>query len=150
MPTGGGKPGDNHPSDSLPVDEPGSDKANLEYARKATDLTLEYLKNQKDDPDRELLDKLGWTKKDLAQFVDRWERMKSSADGADASSEETRRLDDSLRSLGLRPPRDKFRTGTATGERLSNQRDAGARSRPPKEYADQYRAFSKFVKPAGE
>ncbi len=151
MPTGGGEPADNHPSDTpLPDIEPGSDEANLEYARKATDLSLEYLKNQKDKPDPELLDKLGWTKDDLAKFVERWERMKGSAKNSDANPDAARRLDDSLRSLGLRPPQDKLRSGEAGGTRLSGQRDAASRSRPPKEYAEQYRAFSKFATPEGE
>ena len=151
MPTGGGKPADNHPSDSpLPDVEPGSDEANLEYARKSTDLSLEYLKNQKDTPDPELLDKLGWTKEEMKTFIERWERMKRSARTAGDTSSEARRLDDSLRSLGLRPPSNKFRTGSADGNRLANQRDGAARSRPPKEYADQYRAFSKFVEPTGD
>jgi len=151
LPTGGGKPADNRPSDTrLPDREPGADEANLEYAREATDLTLDYLKSQKDEPDRELLDKLGWTKDDLNRFIQRWERMKRSAKTSGEESEAARRLDDSLRSLGLRPPRNKFRTSDAGGDRLSGQRDAAQRTRPPKEYAEQYRAFSKFVKPAGE
>ena len=151
LPTGGGKPADNHRSDiPLRDEEPGSDKANLEYARKATDMTLEYLKNQKDSPDPELLDKLGWTKEEMNSFIQRWERMKRSAKSAGDSSDEARRLDDSLRSLGLRPARGASQTSAAGGTRLSAQRDGSSRSRPPKEYADQYRAFSKFVKPADE
>ena len=57
--------------------------------------------------------------------------------GLDAQSQ----LDEALRSLGLRP-----HGTTATGDhyrnqRLRNLRDA-ARTRPPAEYADQYRAYS--------
>ncbi|MCA9271180.1 MAG: hypothetical protein KDA41_22010, partial [Planctomycetales bacterium] len=120
-----------------------------EYARKATDLALEYLKDQKDNPDRELLEKLGWNKDDLAKFIDRWQRMQRAADTAGAGSEEARRLDDTLRSLGLRPEENKVRSSAAGTERLKGQRDAAARSRPPKSYADQYRAFSKLIE-AGE
>lgn len=152
VPTGGGKPADNHPSDTpLPDVEPGSDKANLEYARKATDMTLEYLKNQQQNPDRELLDKLGWTKDDLATFVDRWERMRQAAGREGAAGDDARRrLDDSLRSLGLRPETGTIRTGRPTTAPAAGSRDSGRRSRPPKQYAEQYRAFSKFVKPAEE
>ena len=56
-----------------------ADKANLEYARKATDLVLERLKDQQDEPDPELLKSLGWTEEELQAFLARWEAMKRNA-----------------------------------------------------------------------
>ena len=107
------------------------------------------MKNQKHNPDPTLLDKLGWTKEDLAKFVERWDRMQRTAK-TDTSGAAQRKLDDSLRSLGLRPRTSQVRTDDAGGTRLPDQRETGTRTRPPKSYADQYRAFSKFITPAKE
>jgi hypothetical protein len=107
------------------------------------------LKNQKHNPDSKLLDDLGWTKDDLAQFINRWDRMQRDAK-TDTSGAARRKLDDSLRSLGLRPRTSQVRSDDAGGTRLSQQRETGARTRPPKSYAEQYRAFSKFITPAKE
>ena len=58
---------------------PEADEANLDYARQATDLVLERLKDQQQDPDPELLKSLGWTKEELQQFIARWEELKRAA-----------------------------------------------------------------------
>ena len=62
-PQGGGLPGDDLPlrAEAEPHRVPDADEANLEYARQATDLVLERLKDQQQDPDPELLKSLGWT-----------------------------------------------------------------------------------------
>ncbi len=66
--------------------------------KKATDMVLDYLKRQKDQPDPELLKKLNWTEKDLKSFVDRWQRAK---DDAMRDPKKQKELEDSLKSLGL-------------------------------------------------
>ena len=54
-----------------------ADAANLEYARKATDLALQRLNDMEHNPDAALLEKLGWTKDDLAEFLRRWEALRA-------------------------------------------------------------------------
>src|SRR5690606_9180539 len=87
---------------------PGDD-ANLEYARRQTDLILERLDEQLKDQnvDKQLLEKLGWTEDELRRFVDRWKTLKAEAETAQ-SEESRQQLDRALRSLGLAPNR---RTG---------------------------------------
>jgi hypothetical protein len=56
-----------------------ADPANLEYAKKATDLALEALRRQREQPDPELLKKLHWSEQDLRKFLDRWESAREQA-----------------------------------------------------------------------
>lgn len=132
--------------------EPGGDKANLEYTRKATDLIIDKLRDQleKGEPDRELLDKLGWSREDLENFVRRWERMKAEARDDGRKGEEAKReLDATLRSLGLAP-----RGTTLSGDRATSDSQRGLResrrSSPPPEYAEQYKAYTQGTARGGK
>ncbi|HUY89280.1 MAG TPA: hypothetical protein VMV10_11140 [Pirellulales bacterium] len=148
--TGGGLPpteSDDAPADPTDNSEPGGDDPNLEYTRKATDLALERLKDQlqKGDPDQELLDKLKWSRKDVEQFINRWDQLRSSAQQpgrqGDAAREE---LDETLRSLGLRPRGSSLSGGQKRGDQRRNLIES-RRTAPPAEYAEQYREFSKGI-----
>ena len=125
-----------------PRDEPGGDEANLEYARKATDLVLERLEDQleSDRLDSKLLDQLGWTKEEMQRFVRRWRAMQKEARSTDEKGQKARRdLDDALRSLGLRSDRVERRSGRRADE-VRNLRDA-YRGRPPAEIEEQMKAY---------
>lgn len=151
-PAGGGGQADGQAGDAPPPGLPQGDDPNLDYARQATDLALEYLKDQlaKEEPDQDLLDRLGWTREDMQRFVDRWEALKRAAhqpgeEGKQAQVE----LDEMLRSLGLRPRGAALASGTGEGTRISNTRE-GARSDPPSAYAEKYRAFTRGKKRRAE
>lgn len=139
--TGGGVASENtgprSPQATGPVAE--GDAANLDYARRATDLVLEYLKDQKDQPDPELLRRLGWTPDDLREFVARWQTLKQAANENDPNAK--RELNESLRSLGLRPAEDRKRAAAAAADSQRGNRDAGGRSNPPAKYRDRYDAY---------
>lgn len=140
--TGGGKPGDGSRGSSGPAgDVPEGDEANLDYARKATDLVLEYLKDQRDNPDAELLNKLGWSPEDLRNFLDRWQQMKQAADRQDPQARHE--LDESLKSLGLRSGRTQPRAAGAAADTVRGNRDDGQRSSPPARYLEQFKAYRK-------
>jgi hypothetical protein len=130
---------------SAPSKPPAGDEANLEYARKATDLALEHLKDQlaKDQPDQELLDKLKWSKEDLQRFVDHWERMKrQAAQPGPAGNEAKQKLDDSLRGLGLQPRGTQLERNTTISDNQRNFRSS-RRTAPPPEYAEQVKAYKR-------
>jgi hypothetical protein len=135
---------------SAPASEPGGDAANLEYARKATDLALEHLRDQleKGEPDQKLLDELGWSRDDLQKFLQRWETMKQRAETANDKSER-RELDATLRSLGLQP-----RGTTLSGNRTAQDTQRGLkesrRTSPPLEYLEQYRAYTQGTARGGK
>ncbi len=117
-----------------PVDAP-----DLEYTKKATDMVLDYLKETRDAPDRELLDKLKWTEDDLRRFSERWQSLREVRDVSPLG--ENREMKEALESLGMRP------RGSATSNRSLEQddlrglRDSGARQAPPAALRDAFDAF---------
>jgi hypothetical protein len=138
---GGGGDGDRPQLD--PTEHPeaqAADAANLEYARKATEMVLQRLKDEEQKPDPELLDKLGWSREDLAEFIRRWDALQKSADKTPAGQRE---LDEALRSLGLRDPANRQRAGGTTSDDQRDLRDSGGRSSPPAKYRDLFDAFRK-------
>ncbi len=132
--------------------EPGGEQANLEYARKATDLVLDHLRDQlnKGEVDPKLLDELGWTAEDLEKFVRRWEQMRAQARDENRKGEAGKReLDATLRSLGLRP-----RGTELGGDRAADDSQRGLkdsrRTSPPAEYAEQYKAYTQGTARSGK
>ncbi len=122
--------------------EPGGTDPNLEYARKATDMVLDYLQDQPDD--RELLDRLGWTPAQRDEFLARWEQLRreAAASGPGPAGEPSA-WNEALRSLGLQPGRDPLRSAGKRVDKNNRVTDAGTRSPPPPEYAEQYEAYLK-------
>ncbi len=119
------------------------DDPNLEYARKATDMAIEYLKDKKNDP--KLLDELGWTEAEAEAFLKRWQKLQKEATTPGKSKRTKREWNDSLKSLGLKPKSKTTTTSGATRKRddRSISTDSGGRTKPPKAYADQFRAYLK-------
>ena len=121
------------------------DKANLEYTRKATNLALDHLRDKENR--RKMQEKLGWTTEQMNQFIRRWHSLRRNAaknDGANAKASESE-LNQALRSLGLTPGRDRIRKSGSRIDKNNRVRDAGTRSRPPKEYEEQYKAYLRSV-----
>jgi hypothetical protein len=149
-PTTGGKPGEQPNADAPPeaVETP-AEKANLDYARKQTELALEHLRDQLAKEKPEVLERLGWTKEDARRFLDRWELMKQAAGKqGPAGTAARKQFDDALRSLGLRPRGTELRHGGMQTDQLQNLRDAG-RFAPPPEWAEQFREYTRGVAGGG-
>jgi hypothetical protein len=147
VPTGGG--GETGTAAGAPpsVDgtAPEGDEANLEYARKQTDLVLEKLAEQlnRKQVDEELLEELGWSEEDLRRFVARWQSRKEAAQRSDQSGKAARReLDEALRSLGLR--RGPLQQGPLKEDALRDLRE-GYRGAVPLEYQERLRAYNEGV-----
>jgi hypothetical protein len=115
---------------------------NLEYSRKATEMALQHLRDQRERPDPELMKRLGWTKQDLDAFLRKWDALQRQA-AADTTARPE--LDDAYRSLGLRPAAVERRTASGRDDTSRELRDAGARSEPPGSYAEQFKAFRRSV-----
>ncbi len=141
IPMGGGKPSSTELRDfDLTGEVPPGEKPNLEYARKAANLVLEHLKDQQDNPDQELLDKLGWTEEQMQEFIARWESMKGAAEEDEVGERE---LDEALRSLGLRPRRGTTRSVDSVDDQTRGLRDLGGQSSPPPGIQEQFNAYKK-------
>ncbi|TWT42461.1 hypothetical protein [Botrimarina hoheduenensis] len=127
-------------------DAPG-DAANLDYARRQTELTLERLSDQlaRGKADRELLDKLGWSEEDLQRLVQRW---RTRLDRAERNEQGASELDAALRSLGIgeRGPTGK---STLTDDELRDLRDAPRAPAPPA-LLERLRSYNRGVNAAGE
>jgi hypothetical protein len=103
-------------------------------------MVLEYLEDQQDKPDEKLLQELRWTPEEMRMFVDRWLRLKQAAQQDDSARFE---LDETLRSLGIRPPRDRLRQDRVRDDSFRGMREDGARTPIPEQYRDQIDAFKK-------
>ena len=117
-----------------------ADEANKEYADKVTDLALDYLKSQKDQPDPELLKRLNWSKEDMQKFLERWSEAK---EGAKSDPLKKKELDAALKSLGLRPSKSRDRKVQDRDDDLKGFRDEGSRVRPPESVREQFEQFRK-------
>lgn len=133
----GGKSSDPPPgSETQPADD-----ANLDYAKKQTDLILDRLEDQlkKKQVDESLLEKLGWNQDELRRFVDRWKNLKDQADSESQSQDE---LNEALRSLGLNRNRRTGYNSKVIKDKLRDLQDA-YRGRVPLEYQDQVNRYIK-------
>ena len=145
-PTAGGVPGTKSDQATAgdPIQEPGGDAANLDHTLQATDLALRYLREQQDNPDRALLDDLGWTQDDLQKFQQRWERLRKDAQqNTPAGQKAQRELKDRLESLGLQSPQTKMRRGSSRIDGFGGLSDGGQKTQPPPEYRELFKAFQK-------
>lgn len=124
---------------------PEGDQANLDYARKQTDLVLEKLSDQLNgkEVDKDLLKKLGWSEDELRKFVDRWRDRKQAAERKDEAGDSAKReLDEALRSLGLR--RGPLKQGQVRDDSMRDLRE-GYRGPVPLEYQERLRAYNQGV-----
>lgn len=118
--------------------------ANLDYAKKATDLVLDYLEETRDAPDRELLDKLNLSEEDLKRFADRWQKIRDVPPTTDMRTSPD--IKDALESLGLQPPRgDGNSRIRESADDLRAIRDAGNRKQPPAAFRDAFDAFRRAM-----
>ncbi len=158
--SGNGKPGEPKPGDGS---EPGigygadgngkggdaampPDAVNTDYAKKATDMVLDYLDQTRDQPDQELLDKLKWTREDLQRFRDRWKDVRDLDPTSASETPRNRDIEDALRSLGMRAPgSDTGDTRSDTADDLRGIRDSGNRKPPPAAYRDAFDAFRRAM-----
>ncbi len=133
-----------------PQGDAGGDAANREYAEKATSLALEYLEDQLDEqqPDQELMDKLGWTRGELEEFVRRWRKMSEAAKVPRADPEATTEWSEALKSLGLAPRG--LRQEARAGGGLRTPTLESRRHQPPPGWKERFRAYTQGMAAEGE
>ena len=128
-----------------PVDDK-ADEANLAFARKATELSVQRLRDQlnKNQVDQQLLDSLQWTKADMERWVSRWETMFRRSEEKGPKGEAARmELDSTLRSLGLTPHGTQI-SGHRKDDTTQGMKE-GRRTRPPAEYQEQFRQYTRGI-----
>lgn len=121
------------------------EKANEEFARKASNLVLKKLRKELDrgEVDQQLLDELGWTKEDMEKFVKRLESQLQDP-GEDDSPEAAarrRQFEETLKTLGLSA---KTRKRAVASGKTTRVNEIGTRKvAPPPEYQELFEEYTK-------
>ena len=149
--TAGGTPGEQSNEKQPEQGIYRGDEVNREYAQQQTNLALEYLEKQlaKDQPDKELLDRLGWTKEQLGDFHEQWAEMKQKADRSGSQGQARMELDDALESLGLTPHASELRGGGSKADRVGNLKEA-RRFAPLPDWVEAYQAYTRSLAESDE
>ncbi len=132
--TAGGSEGGGTPTEII------AEKQSLEHSKKATDLVLKRLEQERFAPDPALLDELNWNKEDLNQFLDRWQQMKAAAQTGDPVAKQ--RYEKALKSLGLSSDAGQKKVAGVSDKQRGFNTDSAV-NRPPQEIAPGYRAFQR-------
>jgi hypothetical protein len=119
------------------------DPVNVDYAKKATDMVLDYLDETRDAPDQDLLDQLNWSEDDLARFTDRWQKVRKMQNNPSAGK--SQEIEEALQSLGLRTPNGSANQIRESSDSLEGIRDTGNRQPPPAAYRDAFDAFRRAM-----
>ena len=119
-----------------------ADPANKEYADKLTDMALDYLKQQKDQPDPELLKRLKWSEEDMRRFLDRWTDAKELAK---TDPNKKRELDATLKMLSKRQSKSTDQSVKDRDDDLKGYLEEGARVRPPDSMRSPFEQFRRAV-----
>jgi hypothetical protein len=117
------------------------EKANLDYAKNATDLLLENLRQQAENPDPEFLERNNWTPEELRDFLKSWEQMRDAAKKGGAK--EKRRYESRLKSLGLKPKNIEAREVVGERDNKFGLSEDGAVNRPSAEWTERYNRYMK-------
>lgn len=133
------------PSEQDQADQEAAEKANAEFARKASNLVLKKLRKDLDrgEVDQQLLDELGWKKEDMERFVEHLEQQLADK-GEDQSPESIasrRQFEETLKTLGLSS---KTRVRKAVGGKPTRVNELGDRKiAPPPEYQELFEEYTK-------
>ena len=125
----------------------GADAANAENAKKASDMILDYIDRQRDQPDPELLKRLNWSEDDFRKFVDRWRLAKEQAQ---TDPNKRAELEATLRNLGLGGTGRKVNRLTDRNDGLQGMQEEGGRLRPPESVRESFEAFRKAAGKLGK
>ena len=128
--------------DSLDNPQP-PDEVNLDYAKQATDLVLDYLEQNRDQLNPELLEQLQWSEKELQDFLDRWSRIRELPKTSGESG--VQELEETLKSLGLREPTTISTQKAENADSLRSINDGGYSQPVPPAYRDAFNAFRRAM-----
>jgi collagen type III alpha len=147
---GGGMPSGSDGADrpAEPPEPQGSDGSAPveEFAAEAVDLSLEYLEDQlaRQEPKQELLDRLGWTRDDLENFVRQWKKMRDAAGQPGTGGQAARKeYDAAVKSLGLRPSGTQLQHGRGTTNTI--RKTDSRRFDPPAKWTERSRAYTRSI-----
>ncbi len=132
---------------------PEDEQANLEFARKATNLVLNRLKDQlsRGEVDQELLDELGWKdRKDVEKLVNFLDKGLNGGDDDNSPEAIARRLqfEETLKSLRLGNASGRRAGGSGTTRQVPQYQ--GKNIPVPPEYRKQYESYTRSLSKQSE
>lgn len=153
---GGGGSGKDEPEEKPEMVEQHlapTDSPKLQYAEQASNLVLRYLEESlKNEVDPRLLKKLGWTEEQLKEFLERWKKMRETAETGNASEKQDylKALDElDFGNLGTYDPNEDFPTRESSQNYpKSNERKSASevtRHKTPDRLMERVRAFTQGV-----
>ena len=104
-------------------------------------MVLEKLKNQKQNPDDNLLKDLNWTKEELQEFTERWEQMQKKANSG--SERDKKAFQNALKSLGLEDPSNALQKQELRDDEKSGYKESSSGRSVPSDFQNQFRAIQK-------
>ena len=152
-PSSGGQPGTGNASpggSASSANQKNSDTkgtaqpANAEFSSETTQMALDYLARQKDQPDPELLRHLDWTDKDLADFVKRWEGARDLANSKDPADQ--KKWHEALRDLGLQVRSLNPTRALSQNDSLHQMQESRTRIAPPEAIRSQWEVFQRLLR----
>ena len=132
---------------------PEEEAANLENAKKATNLVLKRLKSQleRGEVDQEMLDEMGWKgKQDVEKFVRYLEdNLKQNADDNSPEAEARRmQFEETLRNLDVGS--ETQRRSGSVGKERAIQQIGTKNAKPPREYEKIWESYTRSLSKSGE
>jgi collagen type III alpha len=141
---GGGINTGNGPGAGAPLEE---SQANLDYAKKATNLVLDRLEGQlkRGKIDKKIEEEMGWDKDQVRRFVERMRKEAQAAEDPNAPGSEARRaqFEETLRAMG--GPSATRRHSNQSLPKSNDNEIGGTRSQAPPEYRDLYEAYTRSL-----
>ena len=125
-----------------------ADQADLDFANRTTQMVLDYLNRQKDQPDPELLRELNWSADDLRNFTERWNKARDLA--VSPKPEDQKKWKEMLEDLGLNRQLVRPSAAGSVDDNFQQMRDSGNRVRPPENLRKQYEAFRRAFEKSGK
>ncbi|MEZ6096520.1 MAG: hypothetical protein R3C03_20210 [Pirellulaceae bacterium] len=114
------------------------EKENIDYSKEVTELVLKSLRDQKNNPDPELLDNLNMTADEFAEFLSRWEEMAAKA--RKGNPDDIRKYERALQSLGLQPASQRKRQIQGS-QQMKELSEGESINRVSREFEDEFNAF---------
>lgn len=124
-----------------------ADEADLEAAKKATNLVLRKLEDEisRGEVDQKLLEELGWTEEQIRRFTERLKKSLEPRELPDdaAARARQRQFEETLKSLNFQS-RGTKRSGETIKKRATEE-VGPRRTAPPAEYREYYEAFTRSL-----
>lgn len=109
-------------------------------SEKVTNLVLEEL--GKDNPDQQLLDRLGWTKEDANRFAQKWNEMSQLGTKAEPGSKDDTEWRETLDSLGIQTEKRNLRSARIDPKAQHKTAIESSRGTVPAIFKDRFNAYS--------